>query len=172
LLQSGAAKAIFICLILFNIIIPSVLILLMRATKYIDSMLLENRQERTLPYILITLSYMFGWYQLSRYSIPGNIIPYFFGSMLVVAACGLINFATKISSHAAGIGALCGLIIQAALFSAGEVDLRWYLVGVLLCAGLVFTARLSLKAHTGGQLWIGYTIGLLAMVGGLSVASI
>jgi membrane-associated phospholipid phosphatase len=83
--------------------------------------------------------------------------------MLAVAflaiAVTIINFWWKISIHAAGSGASIALVVILSIKM--QASLPWFLVAVILSAGLVMTARLWLNTHGPKEVWSGFFLGFI-----------
>jgi membrane-associated phospholipid phosphatase len=84
-------------------------------------------------------------------------------SALAIATAG-INIFYRISGHAMAIAAFLGYWGSLAQQS-GNMDLLLPLVATLLATGVVAWARLTLQAHTVGQVLYGLALGLLVGVG-------
>ena len=72
----------------------------------------------------------------------------------------LLNW--KVSAHMAGMGGIIGAIIAFSIKLS--VNMVLALMIFILIAGLVGFARLKLNAHTPGQIYTGFMIGLLTQL--------
>ncbi len=143
-------------------LIPLILVLVMRITGKLESIQLDNRQDRKLPYILTVALYIFNIYNFVKSPTTHPLIlGYLVACTLIVFLVFAINFRTKISIHMATLGALCGLIACGSY--TGFNDLRWLLFLAILLSGLVGSARLSLGAHSPYQLYCGFFLGFISM---------
>jgi hypothetical protein len=143
-------------------IIPVILVFVMRITGKINSLTLEKREERYLPYLITFILYFFNYYNFVKTPITHPLIlQYLLACSAIVLAVFVINFFNKISIHMATLGALTGLLAVANF--AASVDTRLLLIPVVLVSGLVASARYSLKAHQQQQLYLGYLLGFLLM---------
>jgi hypothetical protein len=97
--------------------------------------------------------------------VPIFIQAFQLASALAVIVTLLITIKWKVSAHLVGIGGIIGLILVLTVFY--HINLFFYLVISLILAGWVAFARLSLDAHTPGQVYIGLAVGFLVMVGTL-----
>ena len=61
-----------------------------------------------------------------------------------------------------GLGGLTALIAFLAFHL--KVDLQFYLIVVIILAGITGAARLNLKAHTSPEIYTGYFLGLTAVL--------
>jgi hypothetical protein len=134
----------------------------MKLLGSIQNIVLDNKEDRVLPYVVTIIFYLFTYYNFRTSLLTNSILlGYLFACSLIVFAVLLINFYSKISIHMATLGALCGLIASSAPVSMIEV--RWLLVFFTLTSGLVATARFSLKAHSVIQLYFGFILGFFTM---------
>lgn len=147
---------------LLTSLIPSLSVILMKLLGSIQNIVLDNKEDRVLPYVVTIIFYLFTYYNFRTSLLTNSILlGYLFACSLIVFAVLLINFYSKISIHMATLGALCGLIASSAPVSMIEV--RWLLVFFTLTSGLVATARFSLKAHSVIQLYFGFILGFFTM---------
>jgi hypothetical protein len=143
-------------------IIPVILVFVMRITGKINSITLENREERNLPYLITLVLYFFNYYNFAKTPTTHPLVlQYLLACSAIVMAVFIINFFNKISIHMATLGALTGLL-AISNYTAG-IDARLLLIPVFLLSGLVATARYSLKAHQPQQLYLGFLLGFLLM---------
>ena len=85
------------------------------------------------------------------------------GATVLVLISLLINYLTKISIHMLAMGGLFGTF--AGLAIGFHYDLRLLLFLLALAAGLTGFARLKLKAHTEAQVYTGFGLGVLVLMG-------
>ncbi|WP_139793856.1 PA-phosphatase [Reichenbachiella faecimaris] len=78
---------------------------------------------------------------------------------LLVTVLTIITLWFKVSIHAAGISGVVGFFL---VFGLKYPDsMAFYpLLGLLICAGLVMSARLQLNAHSPKEIWAGMCTGL------------
>lgn len=143
-------------------IIPLIVVLLRKVMGFTDSMMLTEAEDRQVPYIATACSYLFGYYFFREIHLPYAIQAYMLASATILVVVLIVNFFTKISAHAASLGALFGLLLV--LSHQLGVDMRLVLCLVIGVAGLVLSSRLALHAHTPGQLYGGFLLGTLVML--------
>lgn len=150
-------------------LIPSIGVFLMKGLGFVQSLAMEDKQERIGPYILSGVFYL--W--LFKNLLSGGNTPLLYTVFVLGATISLflvffINIFTKISAHASGMGGLVAMILLLIYYwyGNGMVDfgifsVSWLvvLIIVVILAGAVGTARLSLEAHTPADLWRGYAVG-------------
>ncbi len=65
--------------------------------------------------------------------------------------------------HTAGAGSMVGILIVVMI--TNRVDIFGALMISLLIAGLIGTSRLVLRAHTRGEIGLGYILGIVSQLG-------
>ncbi|MCK5839539.1 MAG: hypothetical protein KAG99_06800, partial [Bacteroidales bacterium] len=85
------------------------------------------------------------------------------GATLLVLFSLLVNYISKISIHMVALGGLLGTFIG--FSSLLHQDIRIYMYLVILVSGITGTARLSLDAHSPAQVYAGFAMGVLVMMG-------
>jgi hypothetical protein len=143
-------------------IFPAVWILMMKKLEMIDSLSLENAQDRIIPFIATATFYLWATWMFKpsvHMKIPSNQLIFYMmlGSCLSIFTAFFINIFTKVSLHTMGAGSLLGLLLTLIRFST--YDLRLVLVAGILLAGIIGAARLLLKSHTEREVFTGYFIG-------------
>lgn len=127
----------------------------------VDSMELYERRQRTLPLLAATLS--FGAAAWLLWHLPVSIdalLRYMIlGMTLAVLLTLFISLRWKISAHGVGVGGAVGLLSLLYLSGLADYLALWWLVGSMVLAGAVLSARLQLQAHTPAQVWTGLALG-------------
>ena len=154
--------------VLFTFVLPALgTTLLLRGGLITGSLALRERQQRPLPLLLATLS--FGTAALLLNSIPqlfdALLRHMMTGMALAVFLTLLISLRWKISAHGVGAGGAVGLLGLLYLGNQGGSVTLWWLLGSLLLARAVLSARLALAAHTPAQAWAGFGLGVGLVLG-------
>lgn len=149
-------------------LIPALGVSLLRPLGFVRSLEMQDKQERIGPYIITGVFYLWMYINLSS----TGVVPWLFSKFVLGATIALfvaffVNIFFKISAHATGMGGFVCMAMFLALewqgmpLSAGPLmlSLNLVLVAVVLLAGLVGVARLSLAAHSQPELWAGYAAG-------------
>lgn len=151
-----------IIVFVLTFVFPAIWLLMMKGLKLISSLQLTERKERIVPYIATATFYLWT-YRMFKPS-PGNVqfsdalvSKILLGASVAIFICFFINIFRKISLHSAGAGSLFAIVVL--LSAIAEYDLRWILVGAILLAGLIGTARMLLKAHTLDEVLAGFFAG-------------
>lgn len=142
-------------------IIPMVMVLVLKITGRVKSIMLHNEKERQLPYLITMLLYFFCYYNFLKLNAHPIILRYLLACTLVVLSVMLINRFFKISIHMASMGALLGVVMANVHYS--QTDMRLLMALIFFISGLVATARLHAQAHTALQLITGFFVGLFIM---------
>jgi len=142
----------------------SVLIMLIYLKMgFVKSLEMNDRKERTLPLITMAGIYYLTYHLLIQGPVPTLFNFFMLGATVLVLISLLINYMTKISIHMLAMGGLFGTF--AGLAIGFHYDLRLLLFLLALAAGLTGFARLKLEAHTEAQVYTGYGLGVLVMMG-------
>ena len=149
-------------------VLPVVNLVMFRAFGTLPSLLMKTRQERLLPFILITIIYavvtaMF-FYKVSA-NVNFNRVMLII--MLLVFAGTMITFFQKVSFHSIAICGAVGIMMPLnKVVENGALLLPT--TAALTLAGVVMTSRLYLNAHTSREVMygaiIGFSIGFFGMV--------
>ncbi len=143
-------------------IIPLLTVLVLRLIGKVNSILLNQKQERNIPYLTTMLLYFFVYFNFNKYPTHPLILSYIFACMAIVGSVMLINFYTKISIHLATLGALAGLLVVSGKLA--EFDTRILLIITMLISGLVASARVFSNAHEERQVYSGFFLGFFWML--------
>lgn len=155
----------------FSVLAPSLTVLFLQTRGSVSSVMMEKRSERIIPAIMTNL---FGASLLAilLYKVPLALQGSRFlfglagGSLLAVLVCTILTFRWKVSLHAAGMGILSGFLFM--YYSKMLIFPMWILAAAFIASGVVMSARMYLKLHTLGQLLVGYAIGFIGLVLGIS----
>ena len=148
---SGSGTWIVLCALIalfFTVFAPWFAVLYMRRRGEISELFIPERRDRLRPLFFFMVSSWLGVGFLYLIHSP----PALYALMVCVAVQGtialLITMQWKISLHAMGLWAACGVVI--ALYGG------WWAV---VPAGLVSWARLVLQAHSVSQVLVGSIVG-------------
>jgi hypothetical protein len=142
-------------------LLPLFWVVMRKALGFSKSIMLQQSQERHVPYIVAASTYLLGYYLFLRINSPAPLQAFMLGSACVLTCALIINFYTKISAHATSLGAISGVLI--ALNRYTENDLRLLLVAILLISGIATSSRLALDAHSRSEIYSGFGLGFFVM---------
>jgi hypothetical protein len=142
---------------LFTAIVPALVILCLIKTKKVKDYFIDDKAERTIPYIICFFCYLLCAVFLWMVNLNLWIVRVMLGVSISLICMIMINFSWKISAHMSGMGGFCGAVFAGALLvNANPVGL---FVCVILLSGIVASCRIYLKAHTLAQTFAGFCLG-------------
>lgn len=160
-------RLIFIIVLVNTAILPMCLVPLYLYQKIIGTIHMSSNRERIIPLLVSTLLFYFAYYLVSRLNIPHLIKSYILAGAVAAFIAFLISFKWKISVHMMGIGGLLGAVLV--ISSRLMADLKFYLITIIIIAGLTGFARLRLDSHNPLQVYVGFGIGLVSVAGVLLI---
>ncbi len=141
-------------------LIPIIVIYSMYKLKLVKSVELEDKKERTIPYIITIIFYLSCYFMFRKNELPTLLHVFILAATVVLTLTFIINFFWKISAHMMAIGALAASIyVMGVRF---DVDVNFYFIISVFVAGLLGFSRLKLDAHTSPQIYIGFFVGFIA----------
>lgn len=154
----------FILLVIFinTAIIPVLSVLILRQTRVIKDLTLDERHERILPLLIATVMLFLTFYLLRQITLPTLIYYYVTGAALLVLLSLLITFYWKISVHMMSLGGLTGFLIVVSLLL--RADISYLIIAAFLVSGITAAARIQLQSHTPAQVYTGYLLGVFIML--------
>ena len=139
--------------------IPVLSIFTMKLTNNISSLHMKNKEERLMPFSMVSLFYMMATY---FFHTKFNLEPLLIQTMVAITICLIlltsITFFWKISAHMTAVSGLLAIIVAVAIQSPGH-DLLLYLLGGILVTGALASSRLYLNAHTPLEVFAGVMLG-------------
>lgn len=156
----GVIKAKLLAIAILTLFIPVVFFFLLKNLKKVNSIFLEQAEERKWPLFFFCILILMVLRQiLSIYNYPALF--YYFSGIL---ASGLIAyffaiFNLKISLHLIGISGLTLFVVGLSLHY--RINLIYSISFLVVALGLTASSRLYYKAHTILELLLGFLTGLL-----------
>ncbi len=142
---------------------PAFAVFLLWRLKFIENIYLRTQRERVAPYIISMIFYWWMWYLARNFTDQPIALKFYFFSIFIATAAGLIcNAFFKISMHAMGVGGLMIFAIITAFYY--QVYLGADLSIVLLITGLVCSARLVLSEHSNFEIYAGLIVGAVCQL--------
>ncbi len=148
---------------LITCIIPVTGILALYKTGVIKDAALNERTERTAPYILTVLCYLGAGLFLYRAGLPLWIDMFFAGGALAAVVNIIVNRWWKISAHGAAMGGLVALMFRMMTSGYAIFNLEIWVSAAIIATGLVMTARVYLGRHTLMQVLAGCANGFICV---------
>lgn len=146
---------------LFGFVFPVVSILILKYSRQIDSLELDNQRQRTVPLFLSGMYAVMLFTLLLRFHSQVNLSSHLFsltasGAIIAFVAM-IINRKFKISLHANGAGILLGFLFSYYMEQSLLVSWPIYLSAII--AGLIISSRIFLQKHSNSELIIGFSMG-------------
>ncbi|MBD5420866.1 MAG: phosphatase PAP2 family protein [Bacteroides sp.] len=148
-----------------NFLVPMILVLLLKKMGVIEDVGLNGRKERLIPYVITIVCLAGTGIFLYLKMAPLWVAMFYAGGALAGLINLLVNFRWKISAHAAGIAGLVAMLIQVTKEGPSAEGMVWWIVGAILTAGLLGSARIWLGRHTLMQVIAGSAVGFLSVWG-------
>ncbi len=143
-------------------IFPVIAVGILKLMGKTSSVLLDEKEERTIPYIITACIYLFDYYFFLQFGAPALLNAYLLACASIVVLVLLVNKFNKISIHAASLGALMAVVISG--LHVAHFDVRILLALIIFLSGLTASARLFANAHIPQQLYTGFLLGLSIML--------
>ncbi len=147
-----------------TIFFPLITVLLLKGLGFVKSIYLRTQRERIIPYVASNIFYF--WIFLvfkNKSEVPLIATSFVLGIFLASSAALVLNSFFKISMHALGMGALCGILLVI-IFSGFPFGTFLPLMVVILLTGIVSTSRLILSNHTMFDINCGILIAILSQM--------
>ena len=152
-IKAWITSIVFVC----TFFIPLMFILFLRYQEIINDIQMKTRRDRYIPIIITFFLYVFCFYLIRRIDIPNMFYSFMLAGLITLLVTLFITLWFKISIHMAGMGGLIALVIYISFYL--KVNLSFYLILVVLLAGITGTARLILKAHSPAEVYSGFVLG-------------
>lgn len=153
---------------IFTILLPSLMIKIYKEYHGKKLFHLSNREKRMVPYFISIACFLSAYYIMQTYRVPHIISIIIIAALMVQIVCALFNLVIKISLHMAAIGGLTGGVMGFSLLI--QFNALWWIIALILLAGLVGTARMMLRIHTLTNISLGYVVGFVTTLTVISVA--
>jgi len=122
--------------------------------------MLSESEERKPPMILTSAFYLLNYYLLSKMPIHSGLKVFLLGTCVGVVIALIVNMFWKISTHAIGIGGILGVLLG--LSFRMHYNLSVLIIVAVLLFGFIGFARLKLNAHSPGQIYVGFAVGIIS----------
>lgn len=156
-----------VLMVVFGItcILPIVFIALLHNFKVIKDKRLDERAERSIPYVFAILCYVAAYFYLNHIHAPQWFSAFMAGGALACAVSFVVNLRWKISAHMAGMAGVVALLFElhSPTSRLEAFDLSWILWVSILLAGVLGSSRMVLGRHTLGQVLAGVVNGLVCV---------
>ncbi|HTB06394.1 MAG TPA: hypothetical protein VK806_05520 [Bacteroidia bacterium] len=127
----------------------------------VSSLTNPTEQDRKQLILFTELFFLLAYYIFHNIPIVGKSLSlYLLGINAAMVLALIISLFTRISLHALGAGGILGTVIGLIYYTRFEMT-PW-VCGAMFLALLVGYSRYKLKAHEPGDIYIGYSIGVVA----------
>lgn len=159
---------VLLSLIINAVMFPAIVVLLLKALGFIDSLFLRTQKDRIIPYIASMTFFFWTQYMLREQNfVPRILVAFMFGVFISSAAALIANIYYKISMHAIGMGGVIGLFIV--IMRQNSMLMTGPLSGAFLIAGLVCTSRLIISDHSQKEIYTGLLVGVICQFVGAAI---
>lgn len=156
-------------LLLINIffstaLLPGVAIIVMKGLGMLESLRMDDKQERIGPYIASGIFYLWIFVNVrDNGEIPLSYRSFVLAATVALFLSFLINLIQKVNIHAVSAGVLLSaVIVMLATYNYASISLHVVLMGAIIFAGLVGTTQLILEQGKPVDIYGGYFIGFVA----------
>ena len=144
--------------IVFTLVIPVTGVLILLKFKALYSLEMYQRNERTIPLLISSTSFMVLLFAIKSTGIPPLFLYVLYSATFALLAGLLINLVYKISLHTLGWSALAATLTGISLRMG--IPLLMLIIISVLISGVVGYARLKQNAHNPAQVYLGYVAGI------------
>jgi len=152
---------IFYLIVSSTLLIPMILMLGLRWSGYVKSLHFEEKSDRRIPFLVVTLFYVLTTYFLKEKTELDPIL--WQGMAIITTAVALLTAVTyfwKMSAHLTGIGGVLAVVGILGLFFPSWT-VAYLLVATLVLGGIVASSRLYLDAHRPAEVYVGLLVGFV-----------
>ena len=158
-----AYDTLFIRVLVTCVLLPLLVVALAKALKFVDNVQLQDPRQRIIPYVGTIIFYFWAFYTFVREGrSPEFFNAFFLGIFIAIVISFIANNFIKISMHTVGWGGVIGFLL--ALMWGMGMNVSVPLAIAFLLAGIAGTARLVLNAHSTGEVYLGFFVGLLSQL--------
>ena len=163
LVPTGVKISSVVATFITTCVVPAGVIMALYLMGYVSDPGLNNRTERTLPYLIAVICYVACIIFFYRANAPLWMLLFMGGASVACVVNIVVNRWWKISAHAAGVAGIVALIVRIAVDNLAIVDLFWWMTGSILVTGAVMTARVYMQRHTLWQVVAGAFNGFICV---------
>lgn len=158
--EDGTGRFIFL-LFCVTFVLPVLVLSLLKTMGFMPSFQMEEREQRIIPFLLITVFYTaitYVFYDRAEVSLNDNFLKFLLIINALVFVSTFTTFFYKVSVHSIGIWGLVGILLPLNKL-ADNGALFYPMLGCILLAGLIMSARLQLGVHKLWEVLSGAIIG-------------
>jgi hypothetical protein len=144
-------------------LLPALMMSLFYMQGTITDIQMAGKRQRITPLAITLIFYLLTFFLFLRIPVYRFMHSFMLSSVLAVIIILIVNYRWKISIHMVGLGGLSAFLLAISLIHG--INLLPFLMIAILASGIVGTSRLYLQVHTTGEVYSGYLVGALVMVG-------
>lgn len=142
-------------------LVPLLTLLVLKSFKTIDSFELRSIKERKIPLFLMVILFLVLGNALKEITILKDFGVLFSGaSYALIVVYFLFVLKLKTSLHLLSMGMLLGFFLALAIIYS--ISLLPIIIVFVLLSGVLASARLTLKAHTPQEVYLGFFLGIIS----------
>ncbi len=155
--HADVKQVIYLILGLNTFVVPTAMIVYLKKIKVIGSLDVEDRKQRFIPFAITLTLYGATYFLLKQSPLPYIVFVMLLAAIVAMVIAVFITLFWKISIHMTGLGGVVGTLM--ALAYNHHYFPSFTISCIIILAGLVGTARMSLKVHTLAQVICGFVLG-------------
>ncbi len=160
-----AKKIIILLFITGTILLPLFMFTFLWFRGVNSNFLLEERSERIFPFAVTFIFYLFTYLILLRIPVYKLVHSFMLGGLISLLILILLSFKWKISAHMTGLGGLTAFILIVSYKL--QINLIAFFILAVIASGITATSRLILKAHNPVEVYTGFVMGCIVMLGAM-----
>ena len=141
--------------------IPVIAIFLLNRLGVVKNPRLNDRADRTVPYIICTICYLALAIYYHFVNAPIWLSMLMLGGAGALIVLSIVNRWWKISGHATGMGAIVAIMFFLMCSGNSPLNLQTEFIISVIVAGMVCSSRLILNCHTLLQVGAGFVNGFV-----------
>ena len=145
--------------LLYGSIVPMLAVLLLYKIGWLKDLHIHHRRDRLLPLLIGAIAYMLCALVIAKVPQAAFLRKFMLAAALCELFCLVLSTEWKVSLHLTAMGAAVALLVV--MNSLGLTQLFGWLIGTVLAAGLLASARLYLGYHNPRQVLVGFLGGFL-----------
>lgn len=150
-------------LLILTVCIPLIMVTMLKTLGLITSFYIENRNERTVPFLVTAIAHYLASRMVQRFGVPAEYTLVLLGSSGMILLAMAINFRWKISIHMMGIGGAAGILLGLSKYAPAHFF--YPVLVVFILAGLLGFARIVTGSHRPGEVYAGFLAGFVWFLG-------
>lgn len=158
-LDAGVQWATIGVIFFITAVIPAGAIYLMHRIGVVSDVALNERGERTAPYVVCCVCYLASVFYLLKMHAPMWLWLFMGGALLSLVINVVVTKWWKISAHMTAMGGLVGLLCRLQADGLSTREMTLWVMGAILLTGLVGSARIYRERHDLWQVLAGTVCG-------------